>query len=80
MTRPLATLQTVGAVEVSSTGLPSTVAVIDTEPGVTAGSPPWAETVAMAGVLLVHTTERPVRMAPLASKADADSCTNAPAV
>lgn len=27
MTRPLATLQIVGAVEVSSTGLPSTVAV-----------------------------------------------------
>ena len=47
--------------------LPSLVAVIVAVPAVTAVTNPLALTVATGGLLVAHTTRRPVRMLPLAS-------------
>src|SRR6266545_2247437 len=58
--------------------LPSLVAVIVAEPVATAVSRPLVLTVATAGALLVHVTERPVNTFPLASLSVAVSCCVAP--
>ena len=56
--------------------IPSTVAVMVAVPAATAETVPVAETVATAGVLLLHVTARPVSEAPAASRAVATStCT-----
>ena len=58
--------------------IPSTVAVMVAVPAATAETVPVAETVATAGVLLLHVTARPVSDAPAASRAVAVSACTPP--
>src|SRR5262245_3969879 len=60
---------------VAVSALPSTVAITPTEPADSPVTSPDDDTVAIAGLRLVQVTARPVSSLPLASRADALSCT-----
>jgi len=60
--------------------LVSLIAMICTDPALTAVTSPVAETVATAGLPVLHVTARPVRMLPEASRVVADACTVCPTV
>src|SRR5579872_173804 len=58
---------------------PSLVAVITAEPGASPWTRPSDDTVAIAGALVDHVIDRPVRTLPFASLSVAASCTDLPA-